>query len=313
MKTVRTAAAVYAKRDFPDGVEKNPQTLPWFQQCFDLSISSQMAEFIEELHFGHKKDSVDNIWILKRYRGRQSVDYPITADLSCAIRHQQSSPRLACKYLTKPLLYQGKKFDLRYYVVVRSLVPLKLVRHKLFILRIANEQFSLNDFESYQKHFTLMSNLGSSNDESDPFSIENIRGVGSRDDPFMDVFIESFNRENSFFTWQEHIQPKIDLVLRNIFEAVRDTYQYEPIHPSGEKLHPNSGWSLDQPNICPAKAMYGVDIILEKFDDKTICPKVLEVQWAPDCDRAIKFCPNFWDDILLSLYFEENGSSFYNI
>lgn len=49
--------------------------------------------------------------------------------------------------------------------------------------------------------------------------------------------------------------------------------------------------------------MYGVDVIFTK----DLQPMILEVQWAPDCDRALKFHSTFWDDILCALFLEEVG------
>ena len=79
------------------------------------------------------------------------------------------------------------------------------------------------------------------------------------------------------------------------------SFQYEPSHPSGQALHPNSCWSLNQPNVSTARAMYGVDIILT--DDYH--PKILEVQWAPDCAQAVVQNPLFWNEILGALYLDE--------
>jgi len=62
---------------------------------------------------------------------------------------------------------------------------------------------------------------------------------------------------------------------------------------------------LYQPNVCPGVAMYGVDVILE-LNDAEILPKVLEVQWAPDCDRAVQLNPYFWDEILSSLFLADD-------
>jgi hypothetical protein len=144
----------------------------------------------------------------------------------------------------------------RYYLVVHSLEPLRLVRHPFFALRLANEQYELNDFENFQKHFTLMSCLESSNSNDgesvDIYSIEHVRGKGSRADPFMEDFKRVFdeervkecqdmNYEGVPCTWMNDVQPKIDEVLHEIFECVKLAYQYEPMHPSGNLLHPNSG------------------------------------------------------------------------
>ena len=67
------------------------------------------------------------------------------------------------------------------------------------------------------------------------------------------------------------------------------------------KLNKLLGWSLNQPNICPARAMYGVDIILN--DDNK--PLTLEVQWAPDCSQAVIQNKYFWNEILGGLYLND--------
>jgi hypothetical protein len=137
-------------------------------------------------------------------------------------------------------------------------------------------------------------------------------------------------------SWEDTVEPLVDKTIRNIFETVKSAIPLESSHPSGEVMHPNScinsnynrlcnyilnlsfkltlflGWSLTQPNIAPGKALLGIDIIIEKESSldniHTIVPKVLEVQWAPDCEKALKFRPEFWDDILLSLLLEDEES-----
>ena len=128
-----------------------------------------------------------NIWILKRYRGRQSIDYPITSSLSCALNHLDSAPRLACEYITTPVLYNHKKFDIRFYICILSLSPLIIYRYELFTIRCANIEYDIYNTEDYQKHFTLMC----CNDMSD------VRGVGERSDPTHIELINYFNNNSS--------------------------------------------------------------------------------------------------------------------
>jgi Tubulin-tyrosine ligase family len=66
-------------------------------------------------------------------------------------------------------------------------------------------------------------------------------------------------------------------------------------------LSPLPGLSLNQPNVCTARAMYGVDVILSG-DNK---PLILEVQWAPDCAQAVVQNKYFRNEILGELYLEE--------
>ena len=153
----------------------------------------------EEKENGNDDEDVDvedNIWIMKRYRGRQSMDYPITASLSCALRHLETAPRLACKYVSHPSLFKGRKYDLRFYVIVLSLDPFVAYRHVMFVIRAANVQYSSNDLEQYQKHFTVM-NFIDDNSNSEDDSVRVIRGSGERENPTSIQFIENFNLQHT--------------------------------------------------------------------------------------------------------------------
>jgi tubulin--tyrosine ligase-like protein 12 len=145
----------------------------YFPISFNLSDPKELAEFVLTKIFYSKfassiqlqdpNSSSDgggtvgkDVYILKSFKGKQSIDYPITTSTGCALRHLETAPRLACRYVTSPLLYGGKKFDLRYYVAVKSMEPLVLARHMQYAIRTANEEYSMENFESFQKHFTAM-------------------------------------------------------------------------------------------------------------------------------------------------------------
>ena len=49
---------------------------------------------------------------------------------------------MACKYVIHPTLLLKKKFDVRFYLLVTSLVPLKVSRHETFVIRLSNEEYS---------------------------------------------------------------------------------------------------------------------------------------------------------------------------
>ena len=125
----------------------------WYPVTYDLANEAELWMFIDDFKRRSSSsssssdtstassdlssviDGKDNIWIMKRYQGKQSMDYPITRSLSCALRHLDPCPRLASKYVSNPCLLSNKKFDLRFYVMVKSLEPLVVSRHKFFIIR----------------------------------------------------------------------------------------------------------------------------------------------------------------------------------
>jgi hypothetical protein len=252
---IRTMKAAFEKltagHSSNDGAHTDAGCWPWIAPTYDLSKPKDFASFVKHYVSIQQKSAnnpIANMWLLKKFTGRQGIDYPITNNLSCAIRHTDLWPRLACKYISQPCLYRQCKFDLRYYVVVLSLSPLRLLRHKIFIPRASNIPYSLEDFECYQKHFTVMGFL------EEKTLLQDIRGQGVRRDPLMAEFMTEFDAEqrekldantaSGALQWEQHIQPEVDKVLRNIFECVAAVAEDEPAHPSGRPLHRNAGNEL---------------------------------------------------------------------
>ncbi|VDN21450.1 unnamed protein product, partial [Dibothriocephalus latus] len=103
-----------------------------------------------------------NLWIVKPWNLGRGLGIFITDNLSQILRLVDSVPQIASRYLTDPVLYYREdikhwvKFDVRYVVLLRSVQPLELFAHKVFWLRFANKPFSLEDYDDYPKHFTVM-------------------------------------------------------------------------------------------------------------------------------------------------------------
>lgn len=259
----------------------SPYTLP---TSFDLTSTPDLIDFL--LLYFTNFDKNDNIWILKEHSGKQSLDYPISSNLSCLIKHCQVTSRLASQYILHPLLLEGKKFDLRYHVLVHSIDPeVILSRHEVFVVRWANKEYTSDSFEEYQQHFTVMSFLDDKDD------LHHIRGIGKRRNLKVDEFIKLIDSDmqsnGKSITWMDNIQPNIDKLLREVFESTRLVFRNHVLnridHPAipnlkssenTEFLHPNSNWSLKDANISPVLSLFGVDVII----DKSLQPKLLEVQ-----------------------------------
>ena len=50
-----------------------------------------------------------------------------------------------------------------------------------------------------------------------------------------------------------------------------------------------------------SRAIYGIDIMI----DSDLNPRILEVNFSPDCTRACKFVPEFYDQIFSTLFLED--------
>ena len=132
--TVKDLLAIVCRR-----VEDSGKWLP-----ITYNLSYELPKFIEYFRL-REKANLDNHWILKPWNLARSIDTTVTNSLNQMIRSQETGPKIACKYITNPVLFHreelnaGVKFDIRYIVLLRSVQPLVLYTYKVFWLRFANK------------------------------------------------------------------------------------------------------------------------------------------------------------------------------
>ncbi len=62
----------------------------------------------------------------------RTIDTTVTGGLPALLRLVETGPKICQKYIEKPALYQGRKFDLRYIVLLRSIQPLEIFLSDVF-------------------------------------------------------------------------------------------------------------------------------------------------------------------------------------
>jgi tubulin--tyrosine ligase-like protein 12 len=67
----------------------------------------------------------------------------ITNNLDQIIRTIETGPKVIQKYIERPLLCKGRKFDMRYIIVMKSAVPLEVYMHKTFYARCSVKDFTM--------------------------------------------------------------------------------------------------------------------------------------------------------------------------
>lgn len=265
--------------------EETLNTYPkWLPTTFNLK--TELLEFVSYYQLRQSKE-LDNHWIVKPWNLARGLDTHITKALTPVLRLQPSGPKIAQKYIENPVLFDrldigGKvKFDIRYVFLVKSVEPLEAYIYSNFFLRFANKVFSLNNFDDYEQHFTVM-NYGAE---------LQLRHIPCAE--FLELWSEQFPKH----AW-ENIELDICEMLREMLLGAT----YKP-PPCGFGKSPQS------------RALYAADIMLEWTDNDTkMQPKLLEVNYTPDCERACNYYPDFYNDIFKLLFLDQpNDEAFKKI
>ncbi|KAI4377813.1 hypothetical protein MLD38_015387 [Melastoma candidum] len=229
-------ACIVMKHHLAETIQKAMGSPPWLQPTYNLE--TQLSPLIGDYH-ARSKNRQDNLWILKPWNMARTIDTTVTDNLSAVIRLMETGPKICQKYIEHPALFQGKKFDLRYIVLVCSISPLKLFLSHVFWVRLANNPYTLEKHSlfEYETHFTVMNYRGILNYKPTP------------------EFVREFEGEHKV-TWMD-IHERVRQMIRSVFEAAAAT------HP---QMHNPMSW-----------AIYGVDVMLDssfqpKLLEVTYCP-----------------------------------------
>ncbi|URE49172.1 tubulin--tyrosine ligase-like protein [Musa troglodytarum] len=229
-------ACLVMKHHLAETILKAQGRPEWLQPTYNLE--TQLSQLIGD-YFVRKQDALNNLWILKPWNMARTIDTTVTEDLSAIIRLMETGPKICQKYIEHPALFKGRKFDLRYIVLVRSMDPVQIFLFDVFWVRLANNPYTLekSSLFEYETHFTVMNYRGRLNHMNTP------------------EFVREFEEEHQV-NWQT-IHQGIQDMIRSVFDSAA------AVHP--EMHNPQS------------RAMYGVDVMLDhlfkpKLLEVTYCP-----------------------------------------
>ena len=248
----------------------------WLPRTYNLE--TELEQFVS-CYQDREDRGEDNHWIVKPWNLSRGLDMQVCSSLSHILRLPASGPKIAQKYLHSPVLFHRPgigqvKFDVRFIILLQSVKPLRVFAYNRFWLRFANQPFSLEQLDVYEKHFTVM----------------NYSSEADLKQMFCEDFIHQFEEQNPGFPWSD-VQASIFSMLRGVFLGA-------------SALAPPCGLAP-----CPqAGAMYATDLMLDwsgEGEHRKVQPKVLEFNWLPDCERACDYYPEFFNNVFSTLFLGE--------
>jgi len=249
-------ASICMKHFLAKTIYQGAGNVKWLQPTYDLL--TDLDEFVGDF-ITREKNHYDNHWIIKAPNLARSLDMVITDNLDTILRMMETGPRIAQKYIHKPLKLRNKKIDHRFIVLVKSIQPLEVFIYKTFMTRTSNNKFTLDprSIDNFETHFTIMTYSGRKQDEIAP-------------EWFLETFDQAHKDKN--ISW-DLTYGRIKDMVKEIFTAVNRA------HP---EMHNKN-----------CRAIYGMDVMI----DEDYQPKLLELTFAPDCKRPSTLNPEFWNDI----------------
>ncbi|CAN6480232.1 unnamed protein product [Victoria cruziana] len=191
-------ACLVMKHHLAETIHKARGLPEWLQPTYNLE--THLSELIGDYHI-RKNKGLDNLWILKPWNMARTIDTTVTGDLPAIIRLMETGPKICQKYIEHPALFKGRKFDIRYIVLVRSMNPLEIFLFDVFWVRLANNIYTLekNSLFEYETHFTVMNYIGRLNHMNTP------------------EFVMEFEKEHQV-NWLD-IHQSISNMIRAVFES----------------------------------------------------------------------------------------------
>ncbi|CAE7365567.1 TTLL3E, partial [Symbiodinium necroappetens] len=259
-ETPRSERSERSERNRPTNLKDWPEFLShsWGQ----LDNKSQLAldQVVQKLEalfpqWGlHGGWSGQNVWIVKPGTNSKGSGIHCMSNLAELLHHCDRMPnRLVQKYIERPLLlFSGRKFDIRQWVLVRSVRPLKVFMFSECYLRLCNGMYDLGDLRDRERHI--------SNWQVNKHGKNVVEGAVVSLADFREQLAELTGREDY---WEAVLLPAIKQIVIEVMRSVEASLQ-----PRAESFE-----------------LFGFDLIV----DEAMKPWLLEVNLSPGCESRVSF------------------------
>ena len=208
-------------------------------------------------------NDIQNLWLVKPVASSRGRGIRLLTDVESL---PKKNKYIVTHYVYNPHLINGKKYDLRLYLLVTGYTPLKIYLFDNGLARFCSEKYDLNP-EKMQDKYIHLTNY-SINKTS-----ENFEQNDSVDKEFGDKW--------TLFTLKNHFEKK-GLNFDKVWEKIKDIIVKVVISVSDIAIPLIKQFQLSSGNLFE---LYGVDILL----DETLTPWLMEVNLNPslNCDSQL--------------------------
>jgi len=195
-----------------------------------------------------------NVWIVKPGTCSKGSGVKCSNHLPELLHQCDTMPnRIVQKYIERPLLlFGGRKFDIRQWVLVRSVSPLKVFIFSDCYLRLCNEMYDIGDLRTRERHISnwQVNKSGNNIVEGAVASLQDFQGE-----------LHRLTGHANF--WQEHMLPQMQKIVVQTLRAVES------------KLTPRAA----------SFELLGFDLLVDDYLNMWL----LEVNLSPACEARTPF------------------------
>ena len=240
------------KKKFPEEYKYMPETyvLPRDQEFF---VNEKLKNF--------DVNNKENLWLLKPVASSRGRGIRLLTDV-------ENIPKkiIATHYIYNPHLINGRKYDLRLYLLVTGYTPLKIYLFNDGLARFCSEEYDLNPEKMNDRYIHLTN-----------YSINKTSLNFEQNDSVNDEFGEKWTLN----TLKNYFQ-KNNLDFGKVWEKIKDIIVKIILSVTGMAIPLIKNFKLSSGNLFE---LYGVDILLDEFLE----PWLMEVNLNPslNCDSQL--------------------------
>ena len=206
-------------------------------------------------------NDIYNLWLLKPVASSRGRGIRLLTDV-------ENIPKkiLVSHYIHNPHLINGRKYDLRIYILITGYCPLKIYLYDDGLARFCSEEYNLNPEKMSDRYIHLTN-----------YSI-NKTSVNFEQN---DSVNEEFGEKWTLFTLRNHFK-KNKLDFEKAWSKIKDIVVKVILSVTGKAIPLIKSFKLSSANLFE---LYGVDILL----DETLNPWLMEVNLNPslNCDSQL--------------------------